>query len=166
MSKNKKKTESSVAIGKNIKKFRNKKGFTQTELGKKIGRALTTVQQYEYGEVTPPIETLNKIAEALEVDLDTLLGLDIRSTEKILEDTKNILDNFKSDRYVKTTPMNSQDVIIAFKGLFLSLGFTGVLNISDEVINKVIFSDEFKDHTFYLIDKYSNLYKKEEEKDD
>jgi transcriptional regulator with XRE-family HTH domain len=90
MSKNKKKTKTSIVIGNNIKNFRNIKGLTQKELGKKIGKALTTVQQYEYGEVTPPIETLEKITKALDVHIINLLGLEKehKSIAKLTVDTK------------------------------------------------------------------------------
>ena len=52
-------------IAKTIKEGRIKKGITQTELGKKIGKSLRMVQKYENGEVIPSIEVLNKIGVVL-----------------------------------------------------------------------------------------------------
>lgn len=55
-----------------IKNQRKNKKFTQKELAKKINKSERMVQKYESGDVTPSIEVLNKIAGALEIDVNDL----------------------------------------------------------------------------------------------
>ncbi len=56
-----------------IRELRKLKGFTQKELAKRLAVAETTVNRYESGEQNLTIETLQKIADALGVDLPTLI---------------------------------------------------------------------------------------------
>ena len=61
-------------IGKNIKKFRQDKGLSQDKLSKLADLSLNTVVKIELEESpNPTIETIQKIAKALEVSVDDLL---------------------------------------------------------------------------------------------
>lgn len=107
-----------MSVGENIKKYRKEKGITQTQLGKIIGKSLRMIQKYEAvdnteNSVTPSIELLQKIAEALEIPINSLLespgswyisgeGLEvdmdeaaIEKHEKYLNDQKRIEKDFK-----------------------------------------------------------------------
>lgn len=55
---------------------RKKKNLTQKELGNKLGVTQQTVAQYENGTRMPKLETLKKIASALDVPVGDILGLD------------------------------------------------------------------------------------------
>lgn len=57
-----------------IRTIRKEKGLTQKELGQILGVTQATVGQYESGPNPPKIETLKKIAMALEVPLVALIG--------------------------------------------------------------------------------------------
>lgn len=46
----------------------------QQDLANEIGVAPRTISKYIHGHVIPPIETLRKMADALEVSVDWLLG--------------------------------------------------------------------------------------------
>lgn len=61
-------------IGQNIKKIRLSKNMTQKQLGDLCGMADSAVRRYESGRANPKIETLRKIAKALEVNEQELLG--------------------------------------------------------------------------------------------
>ena len=61
-------------IGLNIKKYREEKGLTQTELADKLGKTLRTVQKYESGEILPSINNVYEIAKALEVFSNDIIG--------------------------------------------------------------------------------------------
>ena len=61
-------------IGLNIKKYREEKGLTQTELADKLGKTLRTVQKYENGEILPSINNVYEIAKALEVFSNDIIG--------------------------------------------------------------------------------------------
>ena len=62
------------SIAKNIKKYRNKLGISQDKLSKLAGVTLHTLTKIEIGATSDPrIETLKKIANALNVGVDDLI---------------------------------------------------------------------------------------------
>ena len=60
-------------VGQQIREARKAKGLTQKELGEKLGVGEPTVTNYEAGRQNLTIETLQKIADALEIKVNTLL---------------------------------------------------------------------------------------------
>jgi len=61
-------------IGKNIKRLRQEKELSQDKLSKLADLSLNTVVKIELGESpNPTIETIQKIAKALDVSVDDLL---------------------------------------------------------------------------------------------
>jgi predicted transcriptional regulator len=61
-------------ISDNIKKYRNKLGISQDVLSKKANLAFHTIAKIEAGSTPDPrIETVKKIADALNVSLDDLM---------------------------------------------------------------------------------------------
>ena len=66
-----------MEIGQSIQEARKKAKLTQKELAEKVGMATITVQQYERGVRTPKIETLQKIAQALNTDVGVLYGVEV-----------------------------------------------------------------------------------------
>lgn len=63
-----------LTIGKSIKYYRINNKLTQEMLANKISKSLRMVQKYESDEVTPSIEILNKIEDALNIKHGTILG--------------------------------------------------------------------------------------------
>jgi len=64
----------SSTLGEKIKKLRQQKKMSQDRLSKKADLALNTIVKIETGEnPNPTLETLQKIAKALDVSLDQLL---------------------------------------------------------------------------------------------
>lgn len=55
-----------------IKYYRKEKGLTQKELSARAGIPTISLQQYESGARCPKIETLQKIAKALEVPVNNI----------------------------------------------------------------------------------------------
>lgn len=64
-----------MTIGEQIKAMRKKSGYTQKELAEKSGVAMVSIQQYERGVRSPRTEQLLRIAKALNMSTDDLLGL-------------------------------------------------------------------------------------------
>ena len=61
-------------ISKNIKKLRQAKGLSQDRLSKSADVSYNSIIKLETGGITnPTIETLQKIAKALEVQVDDLI---------------------------------------------------------------------------------------------
>ena len=63
-------------IGDYIKKARQGRNLTQEQLGKKCGMADSAIRRYESGRGNPTLETLQRIADALEMSLPDLLELE------------------------------------------------------------------------------------------
>lgn len=70
---NNKETVNNIEIGEKIRKWRKLKDITQSELGAKINKTLSSVQKYEKGDVSIPIDVLNSIAIALNIGIDKLI---------------------------------------------------------------------------------------------
>ena len=61
-------------LSKNLKKLREKKGLSQDRLAKLADIANNTIIKIEQGEnINPRLDTLKKIAKALEVSVDNLI---------------------------------------------------------------------------------------------
>lgn len=89
-----------MELGENMMLLRKKKGFSQADLGRKIGTSGDVVGRYERGDIKPSIEVVAKIADALEVSVDYLIGktaivLD-KETIKRLEDISSLPTEDKS----------------------------------------------------------------------
>ena len=57
-----------------IRQFRILKGYTQKQLAEKCGMYESQIRKYETGKANPKIETLQKIAKALEIPVSSLKG--------------------------------------------------------------------------------------------
>jgi transcriptional regulator with XRE-family HTH domain len=71
-----------MTIGEHIMLLRKQKGLSQADLGKAIGTSGDVVGRYERDVITPSIDVIVKVADALEVSIDFLVGK-----------TKMVLDN-------------------------------------------------------------------------
>lgn len=69
-------------LSKRILLLRCEKGLTQKRLAENAGIAEITLRQYEAGKRTPRIEQINRLANALEVSVDYLLGYSVEQTER------------------------------------------------------------------------------------
>jgi len=72
-----------------MSKVRKEKKISQDALAKKIGQHGAVIGRYERDEVKPSIEIAARVAEALEVSLDYLVG----STDLLLD--KNIINRIQ-----------------------------------------------------------------------
>lgn len=68
-----------MGIGENIKRIRKEKGYTQKRLGELSGVNEAQIRRYELEKQNsnPKMETLQKIASALEVDVNELYGVSV-----------------------------------------------------------------------------------------
>lgn len=69
-----------IAVGNNIKKYRNIRNFSLQVLAEKVGLTKKTIQRYENGEIKIDMSRLADIASAFDVNLSQLLN----GTEKFL----------------------------------------------------------------------------------
>ena len=73
--------------------IRKKKGLSQAALGKAIGTSGDVIGRYERGDIKPSIDVVAKIADALEVSVDYLIGktdlqLDKEAVQRLVDISK------------------------------------------------------------------------------
>ena len=78
-------------IAKNLVDLRKKNNLTQNDLAKKLQYSDNTISRWEHAEITPSIETLQKISEIYNIDIGDLLKENI--TQIIEEDDTNLFIN-------------------------------------------------------------------------
>lgn len=79
--------------GNNIREARKLKGLTQEELGKLIGLSGVAIMRYEKGQREPNMETIEKIANVLNIHPIDLIGW------KTVNEFENFIDYIKSIGY-------------------------------------------------------------------
>jgi transcriptional regulator with XRE-family HTH domain len=72
------------AFGNRLLNLRKERGWSQPELGKRIGTSGAIIGRYERGEITPSIEVAKKLADTFGVTLDFLV--DDKDVPNILHD--------------------------------------------------------------------------------
>lgn len=70
-------------FGRHLRTLRKDRHWTQAELAEKIDVDPSMVCNYERGIHYPPVPTLLKLAEILDVSLDRLMGVNERGSEDI-----------------------------------------------------------------------------------
>jgi transcriptional regulator with XRE-family HTH domain len=89
-----------MELGENMMLIRKKKSLSQSDLGKLVGTSGDVIGRYERGDIKPSIEVVQKLADALEVSIDYLVGksnilLDKQAIERI-EDISKLPDDKKN----------------------------------------------------------------------
>ena len=90
----------SITFGKRLTEVRKLRKLSQDELGKKVEVHGAVIGRYERDEVKPSIEVAAKIADALEVSLDYLVGEGVnskfdKSTLKRIEEIQQLEEDKK-----------------------------------------------------------------------
>ena len=62
-------------IAARVRQARAQKGWTQEQLAEALDVATETISRYEVGRFPPSLPMLSRLADALEVDLQSLLGM-------------------------------------------------------------------------------------------
>lgn len=80
-----------MALADKVKALRNEHGWSQTELGERIGADPAQISRYENGRITPSADAVARLAEVFGVSCDYLLVEDaprraFRSPEDALGD--------------------------------------------------------------------------------
>lgn len=96
-------------IAENIKKYRNERSLTQKQLGEKIHKSEISIRKYESGNSNIPTSTFIHIANALDVDLLTLVAdNDGMIEEDVLKKLKNEVPDQRAI-YHKTSAIKEMD---------------------------------------------------------
>ncbi len=90
-------------LGENMMLLRKKKKLSQSALGKEIGTSGDVVGRYERGDMTPSVEVVSKIADALDTSIDYLIG----KTNLLLDN-----DAVKRLEKISSLPDSNKDFIL------------------------------------------------------
>lgn len=66
-----------------LKELRKLRGMTQEQLGTLVGASKASISFYETGRQEPSIDMLKRLADALEVTTDTVLGYETISQKNV-----------------------------------------------------------------------------------
>lgn len=90
-------------LGERLVKLRKSKNLTQEKFAKEIGIGLASLQRYESGERSPTLDTLEKIANGLNVSLSEVMGEYIDNIIDAVKDGDVVdpLDSFIRTRELK-----------------------------------------------------------------
>lgn len=102
----------SIEIGEQIKFYRQQRGYTQKKLGELCGMADSAIRRYESGRANPKIETISRIANALELTIEDFLDF------SCIEDLKEINDyNGRLDGPEKMNNFLESNLLFSFNNL-------------------------------------------------
>tara|TARA_E500000305_G_C4018153_1_gene237012 strand:- start:25 stop:792 length:768 start_codon:yes stop_codon:yes gene_type:complete len=167
-----------TTMAENLKLIRKKRGYTQPDISKKIGKGIRSIVHYEKGERVPPSDVLKKWADACEVrvadlysDKNIIIALEeqIEDTmeEKITDLTKQ--NDALEDEHKRKVQQQILESILKTDATFsLSMKFQGLRGVttkltdhSDFAVN--IFSEKLGYSEKYIQDLIDDDKKNEYE---
>ena len=92
-------------IGKNIKRLRQERGMTQSELADHLFVSSQMVSRYENNSAAPDVAMLAKISTVFQVSLDILCGLDNTSKDKCIN---YLLEKYSEKAYGSFAALNEK----------------------------------------------------------
>ena len=95
------KEEIAIIIGENIKHYRLQNGWTQQELGSKIGMSKNAIGNYEKGFRSPKKDTMFDLANAFNISIDDLFPPVQKDHFPNTSSIKTIYDKLKPPRQAK-----------------------------------------------------------------
>lgn len=95
------KEEIAIIIGENIKQYRLQNGWTQQELGSKIGMSKNAIGNYEKGFRSPKKDTMFDLANAFNVSIDDLFPPIQKDSSSNTSTIQTIYDKLKPPRQAK-----------------------------------------------------------------
>ena len=101
------------SIGKRMQKYRELLGYSQESLAETIGCSTIFISYMERGEKSPSLDTLIKLANALEVSADLLLGGELFSY--------NTARLSHIEKHLQILPPQGQEKILSILEYIISL---------------------------------------------
>lgn len=136
-----------------FKRLRNSCGLTQVEMAEKIGISRSTIGMYETGAREPDFETLEKIADFFNVDIDYLLGRTDKTTilpetmgqYYLNDETRKIAQQIFEDPSLRSFFQEPSKKLIENYGHLSDINKKKVINYSDNLL-KIQFMEEEQLH--------------------
>lgn len=144
------KEEIAVIIGENIKQYRLQNGWTQQELGAKIGISKNAIGNYEKGFRSPKKDTMFDLANAFNISIDDLfppVQKNALESTISLPDAPDLLTQQITDKVVQLTIQNKKIVLRTSEELLESQKSeeeTKMNEVSEDIIQ--LYSYDYYDH--------------------
>lgn len=130
-----------MTVGERIRAARIRCGLTQRALGNRAWIAEPTIRRYELGNLNPKIETIKKIAKAMSVPQQLLMG------EQPFPDPFLLVD-YSEDQVIEKMRMETGDVIVEENAMFdhkvnaieMALEY---VEINESGVEKIVFRGGF-----------------------
>ncbi|PFJ06357.1 transcriptional regulator [Bacillus cereus] len=138
-----------MSLGKQLKKLRESKGFSQEDVAKKIGITRQAVYKWENDKSCPDIENLILLSEMYNVTLDELIKGNQNFKEKIHIDEEN--EDFEKE--------NEFGFYIGF-GLLIMSAFIDYEGIQEILLGIALFMMVFySDVKKVILNEFCSLFK-------
>ncbi len=124
-----------MTVGEKIKSIRKQNGISQQKLGSMLGVSQAMIAQYENGKRIPKIETLIKIAEALDCEVSNIMNYESITNEQEKEEKK--FNEFPGNLNIDITKENYNKYTKYFNA-----AFSTIREIICNEINTKLFSVE------------------------
>jgi transcriptional regulator with XRE-family HTH domain len=109
------------SFGARLARIRKERGFTQIELAERVGMIQVLISDYELGKLRPYADVVARLAGALSVSTDELLGLQPTKSDG-LGHNRRFLRRLKA---VSKLPKRDQDTLLRTIDAFLAARKTG-----------------------------------------
>ena len=134
------------SIGKNLKRLREASGMTQLDLAKRLDYTKQTISNYETGRREPDIETVGKIAGALNVSIESIIADEDENKPDIFSGSSGVPEPFSQkitemieseiqarvEEKIKETGLDDQP-----KGRKWRMISAGMLSMSDDEMDRI-----------------------------
>lgn len=122
-----------------LKDLRDKKGNTQTEVGKALGKSREAVSKYEIGEREPDLEAVASLSKYFNVSADYILG---------------ITDDYSSS--IGSQKMSITPEFFAFEKYLTDIGFIPVLKLAAKIKDNNLDLQKIENHINSMITELKN----------
>lgn len=121
-----------MTVAENIRKFRKERKMTQRQLGEKCGMYESQIRKYELGTANPKIDTIKKIADALNVSIDRLTGDSVSSIiESRLEELDESLETVAKEADVPLYWLQHLDTFTPGELGDYEIGYDWITRVAD-----------------------------------
>jgi len=105
-----------LALGIRIAALRKERGYTQTELAEELGTVQVVISNYELGKLRPHAEVIVRLAKALRVSTDEMLGVKPPSKNGAATVSRRVLRRLQA---IDGLPKRDQDALFRTIDAFL-----------------------------------------------
>ena len=101
-------------VGKRLKALRESVGFSQVKMAEAIGSTQSSINRYENGQSTPPVELFRRYADYFDVSMDYIFGRTDNPQGKLYEYKPKIqqsdpqMQKFVEMCFDPASPMNAR----------------------------------------------------------